>query len=182
MLKIDKFLAKKVIKCLKDNKDYAETLDLKVQIALSLSKRKEPYINAIELDNILKWKLDKQYNRSKILRQINLDEIVIPITKACFAIQSNDFEYKAEIQLKLLTALRGIAIPLASAVLAICFPNQYAVIDSVLWEYVYKNKKSNFTTNDYLIFIKDMNKLACLAELDLHDAEFGLWLLSAEFK
>ncbi|MBT8635503.1 hypothetical protein C2751_07710 [Polynucleobacter paneuropaeus] len=182
MLKIDKVLAKKVINSVKNNKDYAETLALKAQIALALSKRKEPYITAIELDSILKWKLDKQYHRSKTQREVNLDGVVVPITKACFAIQSSNVEYKTEIQLKLLTTLRGIATPLASAVLAICFPHQYAVIDSVLWEYIYGNEKNSFTTKDYLIFIEDIKKLACLAEMNIQDAEFGLWLLSAKSK
>jgi hypothetical protein len=182
MLKIDKVLANKVIKSVKDNEGYAETLDLKAQIALSLSKRKEPYITAIELDGILKWKLDKQYHRSKLQREVNVDGLVIPITKACFSVQSNDFEYKTEIQLKLLTTLRGIAVPLASAVLAICYPHQYAVIDSVLWEYLYGTEKNSFTAKDYLTFIKDMRKLADLANMNIQDAEFGLWLLSTTSK
>lgn len=182
MLKIDKVLAKKVINSLQNNNDYAETLALKEQMALAISKRKEPYITAVELDSILRWKLDKQYHRSKFQREVNVDEVVIPITKACFAIRSSDFEYKTEIQLKLLTTLRGVATPLASAVLAICLPNQYAVIDSVLWKYMYGKEKNSFTTKDYLIFMEDIKKLACLAKMNIQDTEFGLWLLSIESK
>lgn len=54
----------------------------------------------------------------KAQRSINTDSVVIPVTQACFvAIDSKDWEYKVELQLKILCTLKGIPTPLDSAVL-----------------------------------------------------------------
>lgn len=49
--------------------DFAETQTLKKTIQASVFSRNPPYLNAAELDQIVAWKLDSQYPRSKALRE-----------------------------------------------------------------------------------------------------------------
>lgn len=183
MLILDDALANQIKKLLITHRaDLEELQKLKTKVSTNLKKRKQPFINASELDEIIRWKLDKQYHRSKKQREVNDDKVVIPITTATFSIDSVDEKYKLELQLKLLTSLRGVAIPLASAVLAICYPKSYAVIDSLLWQLLYKEEKSSFTVSDYQKFIEALRKFSQLTNMDVQTTEFGLWLFSMTIK
>jgi hypothetical protein len=176
MLKPDQGLALKLLKLSVSSDEFQETLQLKKQIKKALKEREVPYLSALELDQILRWKLDKQYHRSKQQREINVDEVVIPITRACFSIRSEDRDYEIELKLKTLTTMRGVAIPLASAILAICFPNDFVVIDSLLWELIYEEEKSSFTVTDYLKFLSFFTSLSQHTKRSLQDTEHLLWL------
>lgn len=176
MLKPDEGLALKLLKLSASSDEFQETLQLKKKIKKALKERDVPYLSAIELDQILRWKLDKQYHRSKQQREINVDEVVIPITRACFSIRSEDRNYEIELKLKTLTTMRGVAIPLASAILAICFPDDFVVIDSLLWELIYEEEKSSFTVTDYLKFLSFFTSLSKRTKCSLQDTEHLLWL------
>lgn len=176
MLKASKELAKKIIANSKKSEDVNETNELKKRFNTLLKKRSPAYLTAYEFDEIVKWKLDKQYHRSKEQRSVNTDSVIIPITQSCFAIHSDNKDYEVELKLKQLTTIRGIALPLASAVLAICFPTNYVVIDSVLWENIFGEEKSSFTINDYLKFLGFIKELSQHTKLPIQDTEHLLWL------
>lgn len=176
MLKPDKVLASKLLKLSVSSNDFQETLQLKKEIHNVLNERGTPYLTARELNQILLWKLDKQYHRSKQQREINVDNVVVPITRACFSIRSDDKNYEIELKLKTLTTMRGVATPLASAILAICFPDEFVVIDSLLWEFIYEEEKSSFTVNDYLKFLSFFSSLSKHTKCSLQDTEHLLWL------
>ena len=176
MLKATKELAKKIIANSTKSDVINETNELKKKFNALLKKRNPPYLTALEFDEIVRWKLDKQYHRSKEQRSINTDSVIVPITKACFAITSTNSDYQIELQLKQLTTIKGIALPLASAILAICFPTNYVVIDSVLWESIFGEEKSSFTINDYLKFIGFIKTLALHTQMPIQDTEHLLWL------
>ncbi len=176
MLKPDQVLASKLLNLSVSSNDFQETLQLKKEIHKVLKERGTPYLTAIELNQILLWKLDKQYHRSKNQREINIDEVVIPITRACFSIRSVDKNYEIELKLKTLTTLRGVAIPLASAILAICYPDDFVVIDNLLWKLIYEEEKSSFTVNDYLKFLSFFSSLSQHTQRSLQDTEHLLWL------
>lgn len=156
--------------------DFEETEKLKELIRGSLTQRSEPYLTSSELDLIVRWKLDKQYHRSKEQRKVNVDEVVIPITKSCFSIKSSNRNYEIELKLKVLTSMRGIALPIASSILAICHPMEFVVIDSVLWEGIFDEEKSSFTINDYLKFLNFFEELSIHTEKTLQETEHLLWL------
>ena len=176
MLKASKELAKKIIANSNKSEDVNETNELKKRFNTLLKKRSPAYLTASEFDEIVKWKLDKQYHRSKEQRSVNTDSVIIPITQSCFAIHSDNKDYEVELKLKQLTTIRGIALPLASAVLAICFPTNYVVIDSVLWENIFGEEKSSFTINDYLKFLGFIKELSQHTKLPIQDTEHLLWL------
>jgi len=176
MLRPDQGLALKLLKLSVNSDEFQETLQLKRQIKKTLQDRTNPYLSASELDNIVRWKLDKQYHRSKQQREINVDDVVIPVTRACFSIRSSNKNYEIELKLKTLTVMRGVAIPLASAILAICFPDEFVVIDSVLWELIFEDEKSSFTIGDYLKFLSFFYSLVDHTKCSLQDTEHLLWL------
>lgn len=176
MLEPTKELAKTLFLFKISSDDYLKTERLKFNIKDVLASRASPYLTATELDLIIKWKLDKQYHRSKDQRSVNIDDVVIPITKACFAVSAYNKDYQTELRLKLLCSMKGVAIPLASSVLALCFPEDYVIIDSVLWREIYGEEKTSFTVSDYLRFVSFFKTLSKYTKLSLQETEHLLWL------
>ncbi len=72
--------------------------------------------------------------------------------------------------------MRGIAIPLASAILAICYPEEFVIIDSLLWKFIYQEDKTSFTVKDYLHFLSFFSVLSKFTKYSLQDTEHLLWL------
>ena len=85
-----------------------------------------------------------------------LSHPTISYSKLHFVLESTseNFEYETEVKIKILTSLKGIGTPLATAVMAITEPQKYCIVDSVLWAYIFNEEKSSFTINDYLKFHK----------------------------
>jgi len=158
---------------------FAETQALKKTLSLSVFSRNPPHINAQELDKIVAWKLDSQYPRSRDLRSLNLDDVVIPVTQACLGVSSPDSDYSVELKLRLLSTLRGIATPLASAVLALVEPEKFGVIDSVLWKFFTGKDKQAFSASDYKDFLTRMQELSKLTGLSIQEAEHALWIYAS---
>ena len=181
MLKIDSALVKR-LKNLPLDEDFINLDSLRGEFSHKLNSRKEKFLNSKEFEQILCWKLDTQAHRSKQLRLVNVDGLVIPITKAYFNLKSENFEYETEVKIKLLTSLKGVGTPLASAVMAITEPQKYCIVDSVLWEFIFNEEKSSFTTNDYLKFHKVIIERSEKLDRDVQKTEFTLWKLSMSSK
>lgn len=176
MLEPTKELSEK-IKCqLTDDFYFPELKKLKNKINTSFKKKEEIYLTSIELDEIIKWKLDRQYFRSAKSRMVNTDDVVIPVTRAAFSVKSADREYEISTKISLLSSLKGVATPLASAILAIVQPEKFAIIDSVLWLAIYDEERSTFSAKDYIKFLGFIEKLAAMSKLEVQEAEFALWL------
>ena len=181
MLKIDNSLVKR-LRNLPLDEDF-ENLDLLRGVySRKLISRREKYLDSIELEQILCWKLDTQAHRSKQLRLANTDGLVIPLTRAYFNLKSENFDYETEVKIKLLTSLKGVGVPLATSVMAITEPQKYCIVDSVLWEFIFNEEKSSFTVNDYLRFHKIICELSEKLAYDVQKTEFTLWKLSMASK
>jgi hypothetical protein len=118
------------------------------------------YLDLNDFDRILRWKLRQQYRRQKSLRSKNTEKIIKKITALALNITHEDKDYELELRFKLLITLRGVEVPVASAILALCFPEQYAVIDFRGWRQVFGAEKRYFTLNDYKQYLKDIKGLA----------------------
>lgn len=140
-------------------------------------ERTEFYINLQELEEILKWKLRNQYGRQKTKRKINTDENIKLITKTAFSIKHNDKEYETKLKLKTLSLIYGVEIPVASAILTICFPTKYSIIDFRNWRQVYKTeiKKTTYSTSEYLDYMKEIKVLAKKYEMTTQEIDVAIW-------
>ncbi len=109
--------------------DYAETERLKAKFAKLREERRPPYLTLDEFEEVLIWKLAGQYHRQREMRRANTDEVVRTVTQAALNVSHPNQDYETELRVGILIALRGVSIPVASAVLALTFPEKYAVID-----------------------------------------------------
>ncbi len=141
--------------------DEAETKALKSQFRQAVEERKPFYLTGAEFERILRWKLRGQYGRGAARRAVHTDKVVREGTRATFAISSDDFEYELETRMGILTALRGVAVPVASAILALACPERYGVIDFRVWRQLFdKEKAGGFTLGDYKRYMAAIRRLA----------------------
>src|SRR5438552_964082 len=111
----------------------------------NLRSTREPlYLNGAELEEILRWKLRSQFGRRKARREGNTDDVVQAVTRVALSIEHSNPAYEMELRVGMLSALRGVGVPVASAVLALAFPDHYCVVDFRGWRQVFGEKKATF--------------------------------------
>ena len=112
------------------------------------------YLKKKEFDKILHWKLANQYGRVSWRLKVNSEEVIQTVTQAALSISHPDPDYELALRVGLLTAMRGVGVPIASAVLALVFPEQYCVIDFRVWRRVFGEPASGFSIGDYQRYMK----------------------------
>lgn len=155
---------------------YQEADRIKREIKKNFELRDPFYITLSELNQILKFKLRNQYKRQEKIRGQNEEQLVRRITELALNIDTGNDTYNDEIRIKLLCCLSGISIPTASAILALTYPEKYAIIDRRNWRYLYSEKiKTSFTTRDYLKYLEIIRRLADEYDLKPQTIDMAIW-------
>jgi len=71
--------------------------------------------------------------------------------------------------------LNGVSIPVASAVLAIVFPEKYAVIDFRGWRQVFGEEKRTFSIRDYKKYLCAIHRLANELGWKVQEVDLAIW-------
>lgn len=167
--------AEQLIPHRKTSPDYERTEELKAKLA-GLRRARHPfYLTLEEFDEILHWKLGSQYKRQKERRKANTEEIIRAVTGAVFSISHADEKYETELRLSLLCCLRGVGVPVASAVLALVFPEKYAVIDVRVWRQIFSEEKTTFTLADYQRYLTEVKRLALELGWTVQEVDLAIW-------
>jgi hypothetical protein len=144
--------------------DIEDTMRLKAKLAQLRDERKPLYLTEEEFEEILRWKLGQQIGRQRALRKVNTDEVIRAVTGLALTITHANKDYELELRVNILCALRGVAVPVASAVLALTFPDEYTVIDYRGWRQVFGKESTAFSIADYKRYLGEIRRLA--EELD----------------
>lgn len=139
--------------------------------------RKDFFLNEEDFNEILIWKLQNQQNRQSIIRQKNTAENIKLITQTAFALKHKDFNIETELKISTLCVLYGVGIPVASAILTICYPTKYAVIDYRNWQQIYltTKKKTNYTIKEYLDYLNRIIYLSNKFKFTRQEIDLAIW-------
>lgn len=143
-----------------DSTDYKEAERLKAKFAELRRCRQPLFLTSQEFDEILVWKLGQQYGRQRHLRRANYEELIRAVTGLALNLSHVEEEYELELRVNVLCALRGVGVPVASAILALIFPEKYAVIDSRDWQQIFGKEANGFGVNDYKKYMHEIRRLA----------------------
>jgi len=157
------------------SRDYQKTQTLKTNLAQALRNRAPRYLTIREFDDILHWKLRGQYGRQRKRRSANTEETVRAVTGLALSIQHDNKEYELELRFRILCALRGVEVPVASAILALVFPDKYAVVDFRGWRQVFGKKRDSFTVPDYKKYLAKVQLLAQELGWPVQEADLAIW-------
>ncbi len=155
--------------------DYQETEAIKSRLR-ELRETREPfYLTAQDLDPIFRWKLRGQYERNRQYRDTNTDAVYRAVTQAAFAVREPDGRYEAEVRLRVLSALRGVGVPVASAILALTEPDRYCVIDFRGWRAVFEENRNAFDVSRYLKYRSEVLILASQLGWPVQETDLAIW-------
>lgn len=140
--------------------EYDQTQRLKERFARIRSERKPLYLTAHEFDEILRWKLSGQYQRQAEKRRVNTEDVIKIVTGTALSKTHPDEDYETELRLGILSCIRGVGVPKASAVLALVFREKYAVIDFRGWRQIFDEDKTTFSISDYKRYLQEIKRLA----------------------
>jgi len=161
--------------------DYEKTKEIKTFLGSIMKKRDPFYLKLEELDKILHWKLLTQYDRQKEKRSVEItDEIAQNFTKLAFKITHTDEDYETYLKIKTLMVPRGISIGIASAILALCFPEKYAVIDFRVWRQLFSEERDSYLINQYLEYLKKVREFAKILGWDPQEVDLAIWAYDKE--
>lgn len=157
--------------------DYVLTEKLKAKFH-SIKKSREPmFLEYDEFEEILKWKLRGQHGRQKELRRKNTEVIIREVTRTALSIELEDEEYETELKIGLLCTLKGVAVPVASAVLALIYPNKYCVIDFRGWRQMFGERKDTFLISDYKRYLSEVRRIANEIGWQVQEVDLAIWEL-----
>ena len=97
------------------------------------------------------------------------------VTSAAFSVAHPDEEYGIELRVGILCALRGVGVPVASAVLALVFPEKYAVIDFRGWRQIFEEEKTTFSIPDYKKYLREVRRLADELVWSVQEVDLAIW-------
>jgi len=164
----------------KSSDDYQKTEELKKRLRLLKNGRQPFYLTLSEFEEILRWKLRNQYNRTASIRTQNNEKIIQEITLLALNIKHDNIEYETKIRFSLLMAINGVAVPVASSILALTYPEKYAVIDFRGWRQIFGEEKHYFTFSDYEKYLIEINKLAKELSWLPQEIDLAVWELDRQ--
>lgn len=143
-----------------DRPDHVEAETIKAAFRARRSERHPFFLTGEELNQVFQWKLRGAHERTAFQRDRNTEFAYRAVTEAVFRIVGPDTEYESVVRLGLLSALAGVGVPLASAVLALTEPDRYCVVDRRGWRAIFGKERESFTPFDYVHYLGEVARLA----------------------
>lgn len=157
--------------------DWEDTEALKATLARLKAERSPFYLTSAEIDHIFYWKLRSQYGRGKAFRDTNSEAAYRIVTTAAFSVCESDSDRELELKVGFLTALRGVGVPVASAVLALVEPDRFCVIDFRGWRAVFGTKRDVFGVPQYKEYLHEVRNLAAELGWPPQETDLAIWEL-----
>lgn len=150
-----------------DDADWLAHEKLKAQFAAARKQRDPMYLTEGEFFEVAHWKLINQYGRAKRFLESNSSERIEAVTSRALSFSDLDPDVEMTGRVIMLRVLPGVGMGVASAILALCFPQQYAPIDFRVWRQLFDSELSVFEVPEYRRYLKKLRELADeLASLD----------------
>lgn len=112
----------------KENDDWFKVEALLASVSTQRTRTPKEGLSRELFNRILEWKLRSQRNKTEHLRILIPDSTIMQVTKLSFSIDHPDPNALLSMQAKLLTALPGVGIGVASAILTLYYPERCGII------------------------------------------------------
>jgi hypothetical protein len=162
-----------------DDWDWAERL--KAQLDALRRHRRTFYITNSELTPIVSYKLREQEGRTA-RRRAPLDDLLVrTVSEAAFRIsRPEDPDLELTVRVGLLSALPGVGIGVASAILALVEPERSAIIDWRGWRQASGEYRNTFSCKHYCRYMHIVRAAARQLKWQPQVVDWCLWKLDRE--
>ena len=143
-----------------DGADWQMHQQLKAKFAAARKQRDPMYLTEGEFFEVAHWKLINQYGRAKRLLEDNSAERIEAVTSRALSFSDPDPDIEMVGRVTMLRVLPGVGMGVASAILALCFPERYAPIDFRVWRQLFDSEQDVFELTEYRRYLKRLRELA----------------------
>jgi len=164
-----------------EDEDWNATEDLKRRVNAHFLATPGTGLGRALFNDIVSWKLRQQEDRvADHLGQLN-EQAISEVTGAVFRLNHDDPEILARIRIGVLQGMPGVGIGVASAILTLCYPNSYGVIDFRVWDEIHdrdpqkQSLKRQFSISDYLTYLTMIRDFAEQENITVQEVDFALW-------
>jgi len=155
--------------------DYQETEAIKTLLAARRQAGGGLYLTLDDFQRIVRWKLGQQLGRANHLLLQNTARLIEDTTRLALSVQIDNPDYEFQFRFAVLTALKGVGTGLASAILALSFPEKYCVVDYRGWYQVFRRNKTGFTFGDYKKYLRRVLILAEELQWPPQEVDHAIW-------
>jgi hypothetical protein len=146
------------------------------EVIQNIQKERNPFfLEKEDFEAIVNWKLGKQKGRQSEIRENNSRESIKLITQTAFLLSEPNFEIESKLKIDILRSLFGVEVRVASAILSVCFPEKYAVLDYRNWEVMYPKRTGYFTTKEYVEYLLYIRKLSIHYDVSPKEMDTAIW-------
>jgi thermostable 8-oxoguanine DNA glycosylase len=138
-------------------------------------QRRPLFLTREELIPVLSYKLRSQEARTAQPRRAWSEQLIPAITRATFSVELSDREEEAYVRIGVLSALPGVGVPVASAILAFVDPDRYAIIDVRVWQQIFDTERRSFAPREYVVYMRELWKLSEQLGLSPQVVDWCLW-------
>ena len=147
-----------------DDADWQTHEKLKAKFAAARKQRDPMHLTESEFFEVARWKLINQYGRAQRLLERNSAERIEAVTSRALSFCDPDPDIEMVGRVTMLRVLPGVGMGVASAILALCFPEQYAPIDFRVWRQLFGTEKDMFELTEYRRYLGRLRELAAHLE------------------
>jgi hypothetical protein len=133
-----------------------------------------------EFIRVCRWKLGTQYARVAEKVESNSDAAVQVVTEATFRLTDPCELTELRLRFGALQALSGVAMGVGSAVLALTYPEDYAVIDFRGWRQVFGENKTSFSVPNYQRYLDRIVRFAVELRWYPQEVDLAIWALDID--
>lgn len=158
--------------------DWVGTVALKLKVKNHVGQPPSVGLSLALFNEIVTWKLAGQEDRTRGLRTKLTDDLVCKITACAFSLVHSDHNYLTRARLYVLQGIPGVSTGIASAILALTFPDLYCVIDPRIWKTIYGQDQEQFGLADYRHCLADVLPAAVTLSLLPQEVDFFAWKMT----
>ena len=136
---------------------------------------RQGYLNTQTYHKVLDWKLRRQRTRTERHREDNPEDLIRELTGTFWRVTHPNAEKQMEIKLKVLMAIPGTGLGVASAILTLSTPETFGIIDFRNWRVLYNEVKRIFTLTEYKRYLEAIRRFAVQLSCDVQEVDYLLW-------
>ena len=158
--------------------DWVGTVALKQKIKTHVGQPPSVGLSLALFNEIVTWKLAGQEDRTRHHRAKLTDDLVRKITACAFSLTHPDPDYLTRARLYVLQGIPGVSTGVASAILALTFPDLYCVIDPRIWKAIYGLSQEQFGLSDYKHCLADVRSASVTLGWPPQEVDFFAWKMT----
>jgi hypothetical protein len=164
-----------------NDNEWLETERIKKIVAEHTDKNPGKGLNIEVLEEILRWKLRRQYGRQIHIRKSLENDVVSAVTACALNITHSDPGALDKVRLNLLMSLPGISCGVGSGILCLVYPERYGVIDFRVWDEIKETSigkqpvRRNFNFSHYQMYLSEIRSFSNEIGATVQEIDFTLW-------